>query len=189
MDFHNNFCSDFFTVSPCEADVEAVNCFAYPGAFPNAWVEGVSLLVMPDSEKPWVGHFLAGGESPKGANFYSDLPSGRDFVIVSKGIAYIVSAYNPQEWTELKLRPVLDVFISKKTQAIVLVGYTNLLVLMRDGSSWFTPSLSWDGIKDIEESEGKIIGKGWDASIGKMVPFEIDITTRSYSGGAAPPNY
>jgi hypothetical protein len=108
-------------------------------------------------------------------------------LVVAQGIAYVVSAQDPQDWGELPMRPVMGVCVSHKTRSVALFDYSKILVLTSDGNEWQTPSLSWDGLKDVNEIDGKIFGKGWDASTGKMVEFEVDIVARKCIGGASPP--
>lgn len=187
MKFQNLFEAESFTARSFEDTDELLDCFAYPGALQDRWVDGLSLRICPRDGRPWVGHFLAGRESRNAASFCCDHPDGIHILVVSRGIGYVVSASNPQDWVELPLRPVMGVSVSVAARSVVLFDYTKMLVLMSDGEKWQTPSLSWDGLKDVEEKEGKILGKGWDAPTGKMVEFEVDIATRKCVGGAAPP--
>ena len=112
MTFKSIFGTTLFTMRLFEDSDESLECFAYPGALQDRWVAGLSLRVDPRSREPWVGHFLAGNESPNAIILYCDHPDGNHLVAVSKGVAYIVDIEQPEKWSEISLRPIMGMCIS-----------------------------------------------------------------------------
>ena len=186
MEFRSVFGSHEYVVRKFEAEDEQLESFAFPGALRDRWVEGVSLVVEPRKRSAWAGHFLAGRESPNGASFSCDLAEDQRILVVARGTAFSVNVNDPENWSELSLRPVLTICVSNTAKAIVLVGYTSLLVLAPGGKLWSSPELSYDGLFEVREVDGKILGQGWDAASSTRVDFVVDLSSRSSTGGAAP---
>ncbi|CAN7589627.1 hypothetical protein [Rhizobacter sp. LjRoot28] len=176
-----------YAIRPYNELDESLECYAYPGALSDRWVAGVSIRIDSALRDPWVGHFLSGRESPRSTSVCCDHPDGVHAVIVAGGVAYQISPVNPEEWAELPIRPVMGLCPSISAKALALFDYSRILVLYADGRHWITGALSWDGLKNLREVDGVILGEGWDATTGRDLPFEVDLASRNIVGGASPP--
>lgn len=181
----NNF--HVTTISP-DVDTDQIPTFCYPGAVSESWVPGIAIQVRDISGSVWVGYFLRGTESPNGIEICCAHPDGNHIVVVSRGTPYVVSAVHPKRWEELSIQPVVGYCVGLDEGVLLLYGFTNIIGLCADGSSWRTQSLSWDGLRSVRVVDGIAEGEGWDASTSSYVPFRVDVQTGEFSGGASPPN-
>lgn len=161
--------------------------YVYPGAIPGAIVEGLAAQVLDKNGKGWVGCFAAGSETDAGLDYCSIHPDGARLIVVSRGDAYVVSLSDPANWEELSFGPILGSLYDSATNVLFFYDYTRICAIGAEGVMWKTASVSWDGLQNLSFSEGKLTGEGWDSPDGRFVPFEIDVSTGSVEGGAAPP--
>lgn len=161
--------------------------YSYPGAVRNSWVPGISVKVSPASGEEWVGNFLRGNESPNGIDLCCAHPDGKRLIVVSKGTGYVVSVDDPSQWEEVPLRPILGYAFDADSRTLAMIDYTRVIGVGKEGYIWKTPSLSWDGLKDVEVRNGFLIGKGWNAATSEFVAFEVSLSDGRHSGGSSPP--
>jgi hypothetical protein len=186
--FQNVFGSKTFDAHVIDSGEDtSLRSFTYPGALEDRWVKGTSVRVEPQGAGPWMGHFLAGRESPNAVTLACDHPDEQHLVVVSDGAGYIVSAASPKDWREIPLRPIMGYCVARDRGVLVLFDYVRLIGIARDGATWHTPSLSWDGLRNVQCSGGKVTGQGWDAANSKFVGFEVDVISGKSSGGTSPP--
>lgn len=175
-----------YSASVVAEDFASSSSYAYPGAIEGGWVEGLSVRVIDKFQREWVGHFSAGEESPNAADFCAPHPDGERLAVVSKGNGYIVLPEDPGQWEEIKFHPIIGCGLDSVTGTLFFYDYTKVFGIGAKGRSWKTASLSWDGLRNVKLSDGKITGDGWNAPDGAWVPFEIDLVDGRCSGGAAP---
>jgi hypothetical protein len=174
-------------VLPDDQEDDATPVYSYPGAIRGAWVPGLAVSIVDKARNKWVGHFMAGKESPKGTWLCCAHPDGESLVVVSRGTAFLVRATDPVMWVEIEVRPILGYCADNQQKILILYGYTSMIGLRADGTIWHTPRLSWDGLRAVRVVDSVVMGEGWDASKSAYVPFEVDVTTGSSTGGAGPP--
>jgi len=175
-------------VIPDDQENDSAPSYAYPGGIRGAWVPGLAVRIYEQANQNWVGHFLAGKESPKGLSLCCGHPDGKSVIVVSRGTAFVVRATSPATWLEIEVRPILGYCADNREKNLVLYGYTDMVGMRADGTMWRTPRLSWDGLRSVRIVNSTVLGEGWDASKSAYVPFEVDVTTGASTGGAAPPN-
>jgi hypothetical protein len=110
---------------------------------------------------------------------------------VSGGYAYLIDTVQPERFTFLRYRPVLEIMrdtpeISIETsnappssldKLLLFVGHHSILAWGRDGEAWESERLSWEGISNLR-IEGKILrGAGWDMMTDKDTPFALDLAS------------
>jgi len=169
-------------------ETPGIPAYSYPGAIPDAWVPGISVMVKNASDVgSWVGHFRQGRESPNGAQLCCAHPDGKNLVVVSRGAPFVVQVKHPAVWKELSVRPVLGYGVAAAEGVLVLYGFSTMMGLRSDGTLWTSRQLSWDEVRDVKVTNGKITGAGWDAPTSSFFPFEVDAWTGESVGGSAPP--
>jgi hypothetical protein len=159
----------------------------YPGAIIDALVEGIGIEFFPDNGESWFATFASGDMSPNAASFAGTHPNKSHAVIVSKGEGYVVNVSNPADWEELSIRPIMGVAVGKSAEVIVLWDFIRMLCLDETGVRWKTPSISWDGIKDVSVLDDCVQATIWDAPTSKNVIAKIAIADGSLLGGASSP--
>jgi hypothetical protein len=108
---------------------------------------------------------------------------------VSGGYVYLVDTAQPERFTFLRYRPVLEIMHyalgisaeisndlpSPLDKLLLFVGHHSVLAWGRDGEAWESERLSWEGISNLR-IEGKVLrGEGWDLMTDKDTPFALDI--------------
>jgi hypothetical protein len=114
---------------------------------------------------------------------------------VSGGYAYLIDTAQPERFTFLRYRPVLEILryapetsmepssedrssldkLGKLDKLLLFAGHHSILAWGRDGEVWESERLSLEGITDLR-IEGKILrGEGWDLRTDKDTPFALDI--------------
>jgi hypothetical protein len=160
-------------------------CFSYPGAIEGGRVDGVGIEFTPDGGEVWFASFSSGDISPNAISFAGSTPSRTKALVISKGEGYVVDAINPQEWFELPLRPVMGVLCLPHDQVIVVWDFVRM-VCVDNGIRWRTPSVSWDGIKEVAHDGQQIVAKIWDAPTSSFGTVRIAIADGALNGGSSP---
>jgi len=162
--------------------------YCYPGGHTNCQVEGPVFEVVPhrNGHEMWVGSFAWGNLSPNAASGVFSCPSPSELLVVARGEAYIVNVDDPSEHWHLKLIPVMGVVAVPEVSMIVLFDFTKLEGYGTSGRCWQTPSLSWDGLRNVKRDGQYVIGEGWDSPNDKWVPFRVNAVDGSFTGGASP---
>lgn len=144
---------------------------------------GIYVRVTPREGRSWVGFFSLGFESEHAARGLYSCPDPNSLCVVIGGYAYLVNVHNPQQWTQLEQRPVMDVRPVPEPRLLLFVGATTISAVGETGWLWTTGRLSWEGITISEIRQHVLSGTGWDAFKDEEVPFEIDLTTGRHKGG------
>ncbi len=185
-EFQNTFNALFRAWRASDPDCsKAIIC--YPGAIADARVEGVSVEFFPDSGDPWFGTFQNGDLSPNSVSYSGAHPNRTHAVVVSKGEGYIVNVFNPPEWEEIPIRPIMGVLVDELAGVMIAWDFVRMICLDRTGVRWKTPSISWDGIKDVSLAEGCVQATIWDAAASKEIVAKVAIADGKILGGAASP--
>lgn len=165
-----------------------VAIYCYPGGHANCQVDGPIFEIVPHKEghEMWVGSFAWGDLSPNAASGVFSCPSPSELLVVARGEAYMVNVDNPSEHRHLKLIPVMGVIAVPDVSMIVLYDFTRLEGYGGSGRCWQTPSLSWDGLRNVKRAGHYIIGEGWDSPNDKWVSFRVNAADGSFTGGASP---
>jgi hypothetical protein len=178
-----------YECTPLESvPLSGIPFFCYPGGHANCQVTGPVVEVVPHSDRcdSWVGSFAEGDISPNAASGVFSCPSPRNMLVVAKGEAYIVNVDEPSEHYHIKLVPVMGVVPVPEARMIVLYDFIRLEGYGGSGRCWQTPSLSWDGLRNIRSEGQYVVGEGWDSPNDTWVPFRVDARDGAYTGGASP---
>ena len=110
-------------------------------------------------------------------------PNPDELCAVAGGYAYLIDTSNPVRSTHLPLRPVVDVLVLPAHGLLIFVGFHSLMAWNRDGLTWETARLSWEGVR-LGDVEGHTLhGSGWNMQTDKDVAFAVDLRTGQHTGG------
>ena len=139
-----------------------VPLFYFPRPTMRSEHDGLWLRVQPRNCKSWVGVFAFGfASSPTNSRVLSTCDPER-LCVVSRGIAYIVTADTPDHWEQVPIEPVLDVRYIPEHELLVFADFTRLTAFDSAGIRWTSPRLCWDDLKIVTVSNGIIEGIGYD---------------------------
>lgn len=102
-------------------------------------------------------------------------PNPRDLCAVSGGYAYIIDTMNPERFTMIEFRPVLEVRAVVEAELLLFVGHREIIAWGADGMAWKTAKLSDEGVTITKIANGVLHGTGWEMMTDKERPFEVEL--------------
>ena len=102
-------------------------------------------------------------------------PNPKEICAVSGGYAYLIDATEPQRFTMIEYRPVLEVRALVQEMLLLFVGHRSLLAWGADGLAWETGKLSDEGVTIIGVENGVLHGTGWEMMSNKERPFAVEL--------------
>lgn len=102
-------------------------------------------------------------------------PDARQICAVSGGYAYIIDTLEPERFTMLPYRPVLQVVPSSEDGLLLFIGHRAILAWGPQGEAWQSPKLSDEGIAILGIQTGILSGMGWDMITDKETPFRLEL--------------
>jgi hypothetical protein len=165
--------------------------YVYPGAVEEVERGALEVLVQPETGQPFLATCALGFRDPAAPTGIWSCPDPDWICAVSGGYAYLVDTTNPERFTMLRYRPVLEVLHyssdildrtsdqqhSLSDKLLLFVGHHSILAWGRDGEAWESDRLSWEGLTNLR-IEGQILsGEGWDMRTDKNLPFALDLNT------------
>lgn len=110
-------------------------------------------------------------------------PAAWEMCAVAGGYAYVIDTRAPERFTQVAMRPVVEVRSLVERALLLFVGFQSIVAWGREGLAWESARLSWEGVK-IASVEGDLLrGTGWDLMADREVEFELDLATGVHRGG------
>ncbi|MGA2650437.1 MAG: hypothetical protein ABSF28_07930 [Terracidiphilus sp.] len=165
--------------------------FVYPGQAEEVERGALEVLVRPcEDSSSSLQEFLAtcalGFRDPAVPTGLWSCPNPEEICAVSGGYAYIISTTNPERFTMISFRPVLDVRGAPEQNLLLFVGHYSIIAWGAKGQAWQSEKLSSEGLT-LEEVSGPILrGLGWDLMTDKEIPFALDLKTGRVVSPAPP---
>lgn len=149
--------------------------FTYPREAEEIERGALEVLVRPAAGGPFLATFALGFADPAAPTGLFSCPHPDDLCALAGGYAYIVRASEPQQFTHLAFRPVLEVRPAPEHELLLAAGHHALLAWGREGVAWQTPRLSSEGLRLTGISGDRLHGFGWDLMTDRETPFAIDL--------------
>jgi hypothetical protein len=138
---------------------------------------GESKSPSPSSTQPFLATCALGFRDPAAPTGLWSCPNPYEICAVSGGYAYIISTTNPESFTMLPYRPVLEIRPVLTQNLLLFVGHHSILAWGPSRQAWQSEKLSSEGLT-LEEITSPILhGVGWDLMTDKEVPFTLDLET------------
>ncbi len=102
-------------------------------------------------------------------------PNPRELCAVSGGYAYLIDTAEPERFTMIAYRPVLEVRALVEERLLLFVGHRSLLAWGADGPDWETGKLSDEGVTITRIENGVLHGTGWEMMSDKEKAFAVDL--------------
>ncbi len=152
----------------------ALPIYYYPGAYTTHGKDGLILKVTASNDLSWIGIFAFGSFDKNGFSGLFTMPDDDKFCVVSNGTGYIVSAYDPENWEEVKSIPIKAVKSVNEKEIILFSNYTDIAAYDKAGLKWTSKNLSKDGLKITRTDDKFIYGNYYDLSYESDREFKID---------------
>ncbi len=154
--------------------------YTYPAVAEEVEKGAMEVLVQPENEadsQPFLATCALGFRDAAAPSGLWSTPHPDWLCAVSGGYAYLIDVSNPERFQMLPYRPVLEVFPLLEYRLLLFVGHHAILAWGREGETWQSDRLSWEGITITGVEEGVLRGTGWDLMTDKDIPFALDIRT------------
>ena len=170
--------------------------FVYPRQAEEVERGALEVLIRPDAgppeksnpkrpldaqSSPCVQQFLAtcalGFRDPAVPTGLWSTPRPEEICAVSGGYAYLIDTTDPDRFTMIPYRPVLEVRPVVAEGLLLFVGHHAILAWGCDGQAWESEKLSDEGVTITAVEDGVLHGLGWDLFTDKEIPFAIDLRT------------
>ena len=157
--------------------------FTYPREAEEIERGALEVLIHPADADPFLATCALGFADPSAPRGLWSCPGPRHICVLSGGYAYLIDTANPQHFTHLPLRPVLEVRTLPEQNLLLFAGHHSLLAWGAEGEAWQSGRLSWEGINILDVGIDEIHGLGWDLLTDRDVPFTVDLRTGKHTGG------
>ncbi len=158
--------------------------FIYPREAEEVERGALEVLVRPDAVRPYTSDappFLAtcalGFRDPAVPTGLWSTPNPREICAVSGGYAYLIDTLEPQRFTMIPFRPVLDIRPLTEQKLLLFIGHHNVLAWGEQGGAWKSEKLSDEGVTIIGVEKCVLHGLGWNVMTDKETPFALDVRT------------
>lgn len=156
-------------------------CF-YPRYAEEVERGALEVMVQPGSSaEPFLGTFALGFSDPLAPSGIWSCPNPQWLCAVSGGYAFLVNTRQPEEFTQMDFRPVLDVRVLREQELLLFTGHYAIAAWGVHGKAWETARLSSEGVQ-ITAIEGQMLhGIGWDMMSDRDVPFTVNLQTGEHT--------
>lgn len=144
--------------------------------------EGFVVEFYPGTASSWVGNFQRGFGNHEDVILY---PNGRFVLVIASGEGYLV---DPKDRRLVQL-------LSGNLEYVITLSNAKILIVSdgqwleghgERGFLWRSRRVSWDGIWDLHEDNGRLHGNCWDALTDTEGSFSVDTQTGEVVGGTYP---
>src|SRR5689334_23331794 len=98
----------------------------YPVELEEGDRSGVYARIVPNGSPAWRGFFAAGFDSPQVMNAVCSCPDPDCVCVVAGGYAYVVRSSDPEQWSRIEQRPVLELRAVTDQQLMLFSGFTSI---------------------------------------------------------------
>jgi hypothetical protein len=166
-------------VLPARPVILPARHFVYPSDVEEVERGALEVLVRPDGAgaQPFLATCALGFRDPVVPTGIWSTPNPDEICAVCGGYAYLIDTGEPEKFTMLPYRPVLQVIPVAANALLLFAGSRTVLAWSKDGEAWESPKLSDEGILMSRVEDGKLLGMGWNMITDKETPFTLDLQT------------
>jgi hypothetical protein len=103
------------------------------------------------------------------------MPNARELCAVAGGYAYVIDTAEPERFTFVAYRPVLEV--RAVAGLLLFVGHRAITAWGTNGQAWETEKLSDEGVTITGVEGGRLRGTGWKLMTDAETAFAIELET------------
>jgi hypothetical protein len=159
--------------------------FVYPVEVEEVERGAMELLIRPpEGATPFMVTCALGFAGPEVPTGLWSCPDPSWICVAAGGYVYLINTRDPKQWEQVEYRPVTDIRTLPNHNLLIFAGFHSLQAWGREGKSWQTGRLSWDGVQITGTRGDRLYGLGWDMQTDRELEFEIDLRTGEHQGGA-----
>jgi hypothetical protein len=154
--------------------------FVYPREVEEVERGALEVLVKPDSvAQIFLATCALGFRDPAVPTGVWSTPRPEELCAVAGGYAYIIDTAQPERFTMIAYRPVLQVVPLAAEGLLLFVGHHSILAWGPQGQAWESGKLSDEGVTIAGAENGVLRGMGWEMTTDRERNFALDLTTGS----------
>jgi hypothetical protein len=155
--------------------------FVYPREVEEVERGALEVMVRPasDGAQPFLATCALGFRDPAVPGGLWSCPQPEELCAVSGGYAYMVNTLEPQRFSMIPYRPVLQVLAAREAGLLLFVGHRGILAWGHEGHAWESGKLSDEGVMITGVDGVTLRGLGWNMFTDKEAPFALDLATGS----------
>jgi hypothetical protein len=158
--------------------------FVYPAQVEEVERGAMELLIRPPEGVPFMVTCALGFAGPEVPTGVWACPDPSWICVAAGGYVYLIDTRDPKHWEQLEYRPVTEIRALPDHELLLFAGFHSLQAWGREGKSWQTGRLSWDGVRITGTRGDSLYGLGWDMQTDQELEFEINLKTGEHQGGA-----
>lgn len=129
----------------------------------------------PGIAQPFLATCALGFRDPAVPTGIWSAPNPQEICAVSGGYAYLIDTVNPERFTMIAYRPVLEVRALVEQRLLLFAGHRTVLAWGAGGLTWETGKLSDEGVTITRIESGVLHGTGWEMMSDKEQAFAVDL--------------
>jgi hypothetical protein len=127
------------------------------------------------SEQPFLATCALGFRDSAVPTGIWSTPTAETICAVSGGYAYMIDTWEPERFTMISYRPVLDVRAAPGEEILLFVGHHSVLAWGPRGEAWQSGKLSDEGVTITTIGDGVLHGIGWEMMSDRETPFTLNV--------------
>lgn len=155
--------------------------FTYPRHAEEIERGALEVMVRPANAEQFLATFALGFADPSVPTGLWSCPQTQWLCAVSGGYAYLVDTAQPDQFTQVEYRPVLEVRVLREQNLLLFTGHYALTAWGAEGKAWETARLSSEGVQITKIEGSQLYGTGWDMRSDQDVPFTVDLRTGAHT--------
>lgn len=149
--------------------------YTYPHHAEEVERGALEAMIRPAGNAPFLATFALGFADPAVPTGIWSCPGEDELCAVAGGYAYVLDTMQPERFTQIGFRPVLEVRSLAEHGLLLFAGHNALMAWGAEGPAWESPRLSSEGVR-LETIEGdRLHGFGWDLMTDREVAFTLDL--------------
>jgi hypothetical protein len=184
QEFARNWTAEILTAAPLIAPARQYVWPMRVEGEEDALARGALLLtVRPAGGGSYLVTCALGFRDPSMPTGVYGCPNEGEICAVAGGYAYVANASRPEVCAQVGLKPVVAVHSACEAGLLLFVGFHRIVAWGRDGLTWETGRLSWEGVRVTAIEGGEAVGFGWDLMGDVEREFRVDLRTGKHTGG------
>ena len=153
--------------------------FIYPQQADEVEIGALEVMIRPIAQKalPFLATCALGFRDPAVPTGLWSVPRKEEICLVSGGYAYVIDTSEPENFTMIPLRPVMEIRPLVALGLMLFIGHHGIIAWGADGQAWESDKLSDEGIRITDIAGGILYGMGWEMSSDKEKAFAVDLMT------------
>jgi len=129
-------------------------------------------IVRPAESQPWYGEFFG---MRTGLTRLAPTTNPHVLFAVASGIGYLVPVDEPDSYTVVSLKPIIEIQVAEQEGLLICVSLTNIALIDAARVRWTTHRLAHDGFAEVRLTQSAVIARYYDPAQSGYVTAVVDL--------------